>query len=90
VVGALGVVLLTVRCRRPGRPARLLAALHARARKRLGRETALESLGLSELAERLDSDPCREFARIYQGAVFRDRALTATELRRLKALLRVI
>jgi hypothetical protein len=90
VVGALGVVLLAVRRRRPGRPARLLAALHARARKRLGRETALENMGLSELAERLDSDSCREFARIYQGAVFRDRALTATEFRRLKALLREI
>jgi transglutaminase-like putative cysteine protease len=90
VMGALGVALLTVRRRRPGRPARLLAALHARARKRLGKETALESLGLSELAERLDSDPCREFARIYQGAVFRDRVLTATEFRRLQALLRVI
>ena len=89
-VGALGVALLTVRRRRPGRQARLLAALQARARKRLGRETALESLGLSELAERLDSDPCREFARIYQGAVFRDRALTATEVRRLQALLREI
>ena len=89
-VGALGVALLTVRRRRPGRPARLLAALHARARKRLGRETALESLGLSELAELLDSDSCREFARIYQGAVFRDRALTATEFRRLQVLLREI
>lgn len=89
-VGALGVALLTLRRRRPGRQARLLAALLARARKRLGRETALESLGLSELAERLDSDPCREFARIYQGAVFRDRALTATEFRRLQALLREI
>jgi hypothetical protein len=89
-VVAVGVALLVIRLRRPSRQTRLLAALHARARKRLGSEPALESLGLSELAERLDSAPCREFARIYQGAVFRDRALTAAEFRRLKVLLRGI
>jgi hypothetical protein len=84
------MVLLVVRCRRSSREARLLAALHARARQRLGQEFTLESLGLSELAERLDSNECREFARIYQGAVFRDRPLTAVEVARLKELLREI
>jgi len=72
------------------REARLLSALHARARRRLAANVALESLGLSELAERLDSEPCREFARIYQRAVFRDRPLTASEIRRLQALLKEI
>lgn len=86
-----GVVLLLVRRRqRPSREARLLAALRGRARRRLGEEVFLEALGLNELAERLDSHACREFARIYQGAVFRDRALTAAEVARLKALLREI
>jgi hypothetical protein len=79
------------RHRRPlGREARLLATLHARARRRLGAAVALDSLGLVELAERLDSDACREFARIYQGAIFRDRALTSAEFARLQALLREI
>jgi hypothetical protein len=82
--------LLVVRHRRLSREARLLAALRARARRRLGGEVALESLGLNELAERLDSQPCREFVRIYQGAVFRDRSLTAVEAARLRALLRAI
>ena len=90
VVVVVGVALVADRRRRPSRPARLLAALQARARKRLGEEPSLASLGLSELAERLDSDPCREFARIYQGAVFRDRPLTSAEVARLKELLRGI
>jgi transglutaminase-like putative cysteine protease len=93
VAGGLGcaaMALCLLRRRRPSREARLLSALHARARRRLDAGVALDSLGLSELAERLDSEPCREFARIYQRAVFRDRALTATEVRRLQALLREI
>ncbi len=84
------VVLLLLRRRRLHREARLLSALHARARRRLAANVALESLGLSELAERLDSEPCREFARIYQRAVFRDQPLTASEIRRLQALLKEI
>ncbi len=83
-----GLVLLVARRRRGSREARLLATLHARARARLQPEIMVESLGLSELAERLDSNECREFARIYQGAVFRDRALTVVEWVRLKALLK--
>lgn len=87
---AAGLAVLVVWRRRPSREARLLANLHARARKRLGKELCLESLGLNELAERLDSNGCREFARIYQGAVFRDRPLSAAEVARLKELLREI
>jgi len=84
------VVLLRRRWRRPSREARLLVALRTRARRRLGEDVVLDALGLNELAERLDSNSCREFARIYQGAVFRDRPLTAVELARLKELLREI
>lgn len=85
-----GAGLLIVRQRRLSREARLLAALRARARRRLGGDVALESLGLNELAERLDSQPCREFARIYLGAVFRDRPLTTVEVARLQELLKAI
>ena len=83
-----GLVLLVARRRRVSREARLLAILQARAKARLQPEVMVESLGLSELAERLDSNGCREFARIYEGAAFRDRPLTAAELARLKALLK--
>jgi transglutaminase-like putative cysteine protease len=83
-----GLVLVVVRRRRVCREARLLADLRARARARLQPEVMVESLSLSELAERLDSNGCREFARIYQGAAFRDRPLTAAEWARLKGLLR--
>jgi len=79
-----------MRRNRLGREARLLAKLHTRVRRRCGAGLMVESCGLSELAERLDSDACREFARIYQGAVFRDRGLTAAEFSRLQALLREI
>lgn len=90
LLGLGGVGLWVVRQRRLSREARLLAALRLRARRRLGEDVALENLGLSELAERLDSEPCREFARIYQGAVFRDRPLTAAEILRLQELLKTI
>lgn len=90
LLALVGAGLLAVRQRRLSREARLLNALRAKARRRLGGDVALEHLGLSELAERLDSPACREFARIYQGAVFRDRPLTAGEIARLRELLKVI
>lgn len=70
--------------------ARILGEFRARVRKRYGERAAPLSAGLSELAEQLDNAPCREFAAIYQGAVFRDRALSASEQARLKELLREI
>lgn len=85
-----GVALLILRRRRPSREARLIKALQDRARRRLGGSVMVESLGLSELAERLDSPPCREFASIYQEAVFRDRMLTVAEAAQLKRLLRKV
>jgi hypothetical protein len=90
LAGAAVLIALRRRRSRLSREARLLAKLQARARRRCGAELVVESCGLSELAERLDSDACREFARIYQGAVFRDRRLTAAEFSRLQALLREI
>ncbi|MCM2265607.1 MAG: transglutaminase-like domain-containing protein, partial [Desulfuromonadales bacterium] len=86
----VGAAILFGRRQRPSREVRLLEALRARARRRLGEQVRLETLGLDELAERLGSNSCREFARIYQGAVFRDRSLTAAEVARLKALLKEI
>ena len=38
-------------------------------------------------SERLDSEPCRQFAGIYQQAVFNDRPLTAAEVAQLEELL---
>jgi transglutaminase-like putative cysteine protease len=90
LAGAAGIGVLRWRRRRLSREARLLAALRARVRCRLGGNVVVESFGLSELAERLDSAACREFAQIYQGAVFCDRPLTAAELARLQALLKEI
>ncbi|BCR03343.1 membrane protein [Desulfuromonas versatilis] len=43
--------------------------------------------GLYELAERLDDERCRSFARIYGGALYRDRRLTDGERRRLTELI---
>jgi len=90
LAAAAGVVGLR-RCRHwQGREARLVAVLQARARRRLGAEVRVESLTLGELAERLDSDPCREFAEVYHGAVFRDRKLSDAEYQQLHRLLRDI
>lgn len=93
VIGALvaavavgGALLL----RRSSPEARLLKQLRARLRKRYGEDVMLPGSGLGELGERLDSEACREFARIYYGAIFRDRRLTPLEVVQLKALLKRI
>lgn len=95
-----GVVLLGVaagvavvwglRRRRGSREAHLLAALRARLRRRYGPQAAAEHLTLTEMAARTPSAAGREFAAIYQGAVFRDRPLTDAEVKRLRELLREI
>lgn len=43
-------------------------------------------LGLFELARRTGARPCQEFARIYGGAFYRDKALSTAEYRHLRAL----
>jgi hypothetical protein len=88
VLGGGGCWLL--RRGRLSREARLLAALRGRMRRRYGPEAAAASLTLNEMAARGKSRPGREFAAIYQGAVFRDRLLTDAEVTRLRALLKEI
>ncbi|MCK4536624.1 MAG: DUF3488 domain-containing protein, partial [Desulfuromonadales bacterium] len=70
--------------------ARLIGDLRTRLGCRYGPEAASHQFGLTELAERLDNKSCREFARIYQAAVFRDRRLTKAEVGRLRELLKEI
>ncbi len=88
--GAGGAAVWWLRRRRGSREARLLAALRARLRRRYGPQAAAEHLTLSEMTARTESAACREFAAIYQGAVFRDRPLTDAEAKRLRELLREI
>jgi transglutaminase-like putative cysteine protease len=70
--------------------ARLIEDFRARLGRRYGPDAATTQAGLTELAERFNSQPCREFAGIYQAAVFRDRPLTKAEVTRLKNILKKI
>jgi transglutaminase-like putative cysteine protease len=76
--------------RRKPKEARLLEELRIRIRKRYGRDAWSHGAGLVEIGEQLDNAACREFARIYYGAVFRDRVLTGPEIAQLKNLLKRI
>ena len=88
----VGVVLVagTFRLRRKSKEARLLEKFRARIRKRYGPEVLRPGSGLAEIGEQLDNQECRQFARIYYGAVFRDRVLNSQELAKLKSLLKRI
>lgn len=83
-------MVLLLRTKRLSPDARLLEEFRTRVRKRYGSNVVSPAIGLAELGERLDDDQCREFARIYQGAIFRDRLLHASERVRLKELLKKI
>ena len=76
--------------RRKSKEARLLKAFHLRIRKRYGDDVLLPGSGLAEIGEQLDNEECRQFARVYYGAVFRDRLLTQQEVVQLKSLLKRI
>lgn len=76
--------------RRTSKEARLLENFRGRVRKRYGDDVLLPGSGLAEIGDRLDSEECRQFARIYYGAVFRDRVLNAQEFAELKALVKRI
>jgi hypothetical protein len=93
-LGVLTVCLLVgitlIRKKRLTVEARLLEEFRARVRKRYGGDVVSPADGLAELGERLDDERCREFARIYQGAIFRDRSLTSDERVHLKELLKKI
>jgi len=94
IAGGLFVAVILVvggfSLRRTSKEARLLEAFRARLRKRYGHEILLPGTGLAEIGEQLDNEECRQFARIYYGAVFRDRVLTAQEFIQLKGLLKRI
>jgi transglutaminase-like putative cysteine protease len=94
VAGGLlvGVALLAgvLSLRRQSKEARLLGEFRSRIKKRYGHEVLSPGSGLAELGDQLDNESCREFARIYYGAVFRDRLLTRSERVRLKGLLKRI
>ena len=57
-------------------------------KKQYGEINIPENMGLYELAKEAGDPRCREFADIYGGALYRDRKLTAEELRRLREILR--
>ena len=87
--GTILVVLLRRR-KRLSPEARLLEDFRLRVRKRYGKDTVSPASGLTELGERLDDDRCRDFAKVYQGAIFRDRPLSETERAYLRELLKKI
>jgi transglutaminase-like putative cysteine protease len=76
--------------RHTSKEARLLEQLRVRLRKRYGPAALAPGAGLVEIAEQLDNEECREFARIYYGAVFRDRVLSQQEVVQLRCLLKRI
>lgn len=84
------VALLRRRKNQRTAEARLLEAFYRQLRRRHGIDPAPRHQGLAELADTLDNQACREFARHYQSVVFKDRSLTKEELRRLKRLLKKI
>ncbi len=97
LVWAAGLVLLflvAVAGLRGWRPSsteeRLLRRFLREVARRYGLETIPADRGLSELAEQVDDPACREFARIYGGAVFRDRRPSREEMSRLRELVREV
>ena len=89
--GLIVAVLLVVglfSLRRKSKEARLLEEYRSRLKKRYGDDVLLPGCGLAEIGEQLDNEECRQFARIYYGAIFRDRLLTSQEVVQLKELLK--
>ena len=89
-VGVLLLVAGALLLRRDSKEARLLEKFRVRIRSRYGPEVLSPGSGLAEIGEQLDNEECRQFARIYYSAVFRDRVLTAQEIMELKGLLKKI
>jgi hypothetical protein len=86
----MGLVVCAFALRRKPKEVRLLGELRKKLELRYGEGVFPPGSGLAEIAEQVDSDVCREFARIYYGAIFRDRSLTAQEFSQLKNLLKEI
>lgn len=89
-VGAAGAIWLVWWMLGVSREEKILRRFLRRVARRYGAAAVRESLGLREIAERLDDPGCREFAEIYGGAVYRDRRLTRRERRRLAEVIRRI
>jgi len=92
LAGLVLVALVVLLRRRPrlSYEARLLEDFRLRVRKRYGNDSVSPASGLTELGERLNDDRCRDFAKVYQGAVFRDRPLSEAERTYLRELLKKI
>ncbi len=90
VLVAVVLVVAVFSFGRKSKEARLLEQFHSRIRNRYGHDRLLPGSGLAEIGEQLDSEECRQFARIYYGAIFRDRVLTRQEVVQLKGLLKRI
>lgn len=89
-VTATASVFVLMSLRRRSKEASLIEAFRARVSARYGGQDLSPGMGLSEIGERFDNDVCRQFAKIYYGAIFRDRRLTSEELNYLKSLLKRI
>jgi hypothetical protein len=85
------ILVVLLRRKKPlSAEARLLEDFRSRVRKRYGNDAVSPASGLTELGEQLDDNLCREFAKLYQGAVFRDRPLSESERQYLNQLLKKI
>jgi transglutaminase-like putative cysteine protease len=93
LVGLFVVVVVTMllfKLRGHSREHVLLESLRKQVAARYDDDELPQGMGLVEISERYDNDACREFARIYYGAVFRDRKLSSSEYQQLKDLLKKI
>ncbi len=70
------------------REERVLRWYVSSARRDFGIDTSLGQKGMLEIAEESGSEKMLEFARIYSGAIYRDRKLTDAEYRQLQMILK--
>ena len=89
-VGTCLLIALSRYRRRLSPEAKLLCKFQKRVARRYGSAIVNKATGLSELAENIDNLHCREFVRIYQQVVFRDRALHWKERKILNSLLKKV
>jgi len=84
----IGVVYLRKRVRT--RETRLVKSYLRRLAQCCGVDELPAELGLFELARRTGAEQCREFARIFGGAIYRGQALTSVEYRQLREVVRAL
>jgi transglutaminase-like putative cysteine protease len=90
LLAGVALIVMVVAIRWKSKEERLVEELRSRLKKRYGDDILLPGTGLAEIGDRLDNEECREFARIYYGAIFRDRRLSRAEYAELKGLLKAI